>query len=399
MNNEQYVFLINRFNKYLCRQTTRYGRVKNFEQLGVRKDFVKGLQELNIITPTDIQSEVIPLLINNTTDLVGQAQTGTGKTAAYGLPLLQRIDPNRKVVQGLILCPTRELGQQVAKQLFKFTKYSDKIFTEAVFGGPKIERQIAALKRPTHIVVATPGRLIDLVKRKAVDLYNVKTVVLDEADEMLSMGFKKELDEILGFVKNADSKWLFSATMPKGIKQIVNDHMSAGAHRIEVSGRNVVNKNIAHQFLICDEKEKLHSLLQFLKSEQGNRGLIFCKTKAAVQTLSKQLISKNIEAGAIHGDLLQKERDKVMRAFKKGNLQILVATDLAARGIDVEALAYVVHYQLPDKEEYYTHRSGRTARAGKDGLSLCIITTAELKQIRYFEKALGISFSQIRQTR
>ncbi len=373
--------------------------MKNFEQLGIKKDFVKGLNELDIITPTEIQSEVIPLLVNNTTDLVGQAQTGTGKTAAYGLPLLQRIDPNRKVVQGLILCPTRELGQQVAKQLFKFTKYSDKIFTEPVFGGPKIERQIAALKRPTHIVVATPGRLIDLVKRKAVDLYNVKTVVLDEADEMLSMGFKKELDEILGFLKNADSKWLFSATMPKGIKQIVNDHMSAGAHRIEVSGRNVVNKNIAHQFLICDEKEKLHALLQFLKSEKENRGLVFCKTKAAVQTLSKQLISKNIEAGALHGDLLQKERDKVMRAFKKGNLQILVATDLAARGIDVEALAYVVHYQLPDKEEYYTHRSGRTARAGKDGLSLCIITTAELKQIRYFEKALGITFSQIRPLR
>ena len=373
--------------------------MKNFEQLGVKKDFIKGLNELNIITPTEIQSEVIPILIKNTTDLVGQAQTGTGKTAAYGLPLLQRIDPNRKVVQGLVLCPTRELGQQVAKQLFKFTKYSDKIFTEAVFGGPKIERQIAALKRPTHIVVATPGRLIDLVKRKAVDLYNVKTVVLDEADEMLSMGFKKELDEILGFLKNADSKWLFSATMPQGIKQIVSDHLSANAHRIEVSGRNVVNKNIAHQFVMCDEKDKLHVLLQFLKSEKENRGLVFCKTKAAVQTLSKQLISKNIPAGAIHGDLLQKERDKVMRAFKKGNLQIMVATDLAARGIDVEALAFVVHYQLPDKEEYYTHRSGRTARAGRDGLSLSIITSKELKQIRYFEKALGITFSQIRQVR
>ena len=391
--------MIDRFNKYLCNQTNIVGLLKNFEQLGVKKDFIKGLNELNIITPTEIQSEVIPILIKNTTDLVGQAQTGTGKTAAYGLPLLQRIDPNRKVVQGLVLCPTRELGQQVAKQLFKFTKYSDKIFTEAVFGGPKIERQIAALKRPTHIVVATPGRLIDLVKRKAVDLYNVKTVVLDEADEMLSMGFKKELDEILGFLKNADSKWLFSATMPQGIKQIVSDHLSANAHRIEVSGRNVVNKNIAHQFVMCDEKDKLHVLLQFLKSEKENRGLVFCKTKAAVQTLSKQLISKNIPAGAIHGDLLQKERDKVMRAFKKGNLQIMVATDLAARGIDVEALAFVVHYQLPDKEEYYTHRSGRTARAGRDGLSLSIITSKELKQIRYFEKALGITFSQIRQVR
>lgn len=370
-----------------------------FKELGVSKDLVKGLNELNIITPTDIQQEVIPLLLNSNTDLVGQAQTGTGKTAAYGLPLLHRIDPGRKVVQALVLCPTRELGQQVAKQLFKFTKYTEKVFTESVYGGAQIEKQIAALKRPTHIVVATPGRLIDLVKRKAVDLYNVKTVVLDEADEMLSMGFKKELDEILGFLANVENKWLFSATMPHGIKQIVNDHLSPNAQRIEVSGRNVVNKNIAHQYLICEQQDKFHALMQFLKSEQDNRGLIFCKTKVAVQTLTKQLIEKNVAADAIHGDLLQKERDKVMRAFKKGTLRLLVATDLAARGIDIEALAFVVHYQLPDKEEYYTHRSGRTARAGKEGTSLCIITTAEMKQIRYFEKALGIGFSQIKQIR
>jgi ATP-dependent RNA helicase DeaD len=373
--------------------------LSTFKELGVKEDFIKGLEELKIITPTDIQQQVIPLLLQGPTDLVGQAQTGTGKTAAYGLPLLHKIDPKLTVVQGLILCPTRELGQQVAKQLFKFTKYSAKIFTEPVFGGPKIERQIEALKRPTQIVVATPGRLIDLVKRKAVDLYNVKTVILDEADEMLSMGFKKELEEILGFVKNVESTWLFSATMPAGIKEIVNAHMSETAHRIEISGRNVVNKNISHEFVMCDETDKLPVLLQFLKSEQGSRGLIFCKTKAAAQKLAKQLISKNVSADALHGDLLQKERDKVMRAFKNEKLQILVATDLAARGIDIEALAFVVHYQLPDKEEYYTHRSGRTARAGKDGLSLSIITSKELKQIRYFEKALGITFSQIRQVK
>ena len=373
--------------------------METFKELGVSKNLVKGLNELNIVTPTQIQQEVIPLLLNSNTDLVGQAQTGTGKTAAYGLPLLHRIDPGKKVVQALVLCPTRELGQQVAKQLFKFTKYTEKVFTESVYGGAQIEKQIAALKRPTHIVVATPGRLIDLVKRKAVDLYNVKTVVLDEADEMLSMGFKKELDEILSFLTNVESKWLFSATMPHGIRQIVNDHLSANAHRIEVSGRNVVNKNIAHQYLICEEQDKFHALIQFLKSEQDNRGLIFCKTKAAVQTLTKHLISKNVAADAIHGDLLQKERDKVMRAFKKGTLRLLVATDLAARGIDIEALAFVVHYQLPDKEEYYTHRSGRTARAGKEGTSLCIVTTAEMKQLRYFEKALGIGFSQIKQVR
>ncbi|MFT7035255.1 MAG: ATP-dependent RNA helicase DeaD [Cyclobacteriaceae bacterium] len=371
----------------------------SFAELGISKDLIKGLNELKIITPTDIQTEVIKVLLNNDTDLVGQAQTGTGKTAAYGLPLLQRIDPKKNEIQALILCPTRELGQQVAKQLFKFTKYTQKIFTEAVYGGTKIELQINALRRPTHIVVATPGRLLDLVRRKAVDLRKVKTVVLDEADEMLSMGFKKDLNEILGFFPGIKNKWLFSATMPHEIKQIVNEHMSIDAHRIEVSGRNVVNKNIEHQYLICDKEDKLHVLQQFLKSQGSNRGIVFCKTKAATQVLAKQLAAKNVAADAIHGDLLQKERDKVMRAFKNESLQILIATDLAARGIDIKALAFVVHYQLPDKEEYYTHRSGRTARAGKEGISLAIITSQELKQIKYFEKALGIGFSQIRQVR
>lgn len=373
--------------------------MKSFEELGISKGLIKGLKELKIINPTEIQEKVIPLLLKGNTDLVGQAQTGTGKTAAYGLPLLERVDSNNDAVQGLILCPTRELGQQVAKQLFKFTKYTEKVFTEAVFGGPQIEKQISALRRPTQIIVATPGRLIDLVRRKAVDLREVKTVILDEADEMLSMGFKNQLDEILGSLSAAESKWLFSATMPHGIKEIVNEHLNADAKRIEISGSNVVNKNIDHEYLICEEPDKLHVLVQFLKSQQENRGLVFCKTKAATQKLAKQLIAKNISADAIHGDLKQKERDKVMRAFKNEKLQILVATDLAARGIDVEALAYVVHYQLPDKEEYYTHRSGRTARAGMTGLSLAIVSTIEMKQIRYFEKALGIVFSQIKQVR
>ena len=368
----------------------------NFKDIGIKPDFIKGLNELGIITATEIQTQVIPLLLNTKTDLVAQAQTGTGKTAAYGLPLLQSIDVKQNVIQALILCPTRELGQQIAKQLFKFTKYSDKIFTEAVYGGQPIDIQIGALKRPTHIVVATPGRLIELVKRKAIDLRKVKTIVLDEADEMLSMGFKKELDEILGFLHSAEQKWLFSATMPLGIKQIIDEHMAEDAHRIDVSTNNVVNKNIDHQYVICDEKEKLQMLLQFLKSQHKNRGIVFCKTKVATQALVKQLIAKNIAADAIHGDLLQKERDKAMRAFKNETVQLLVATDIAARGIDVEGLSYVVHYQLPDQEEYYTHRSGRTARAGKRGLSLSIVTTFEMKQLRFLEKNLKISFNQAR---
>ena len=371
----------------------------NFKALGIGKNFIKGLNELNIIEPTEIQSEVIPVLMENDTDLIGQAPTGTGKTAAFGLPLLHKINPKKKVIQGLILSPTRELGQQIAKQLFKFTKYTDKIFTEAVYGGAPIDRQIENLKRPTHIVVATPGRLIDLVKKKALDLSQVNTIVLDEADEMLSMGFKKELDEILSFLSEVKNKWLFSATMPHGIRQIVNNHLSPDAHRLELSTKKSVNKRIEHQFVVCEKSEKIPVLLQFLKSQGKNRGLVFCKTKAATKNLAVQLAEKKIPAGAIHGDLLQKDRDKVMRAFKKENLQILIATDLAARGIDVEALSFVVHYELPDKEEYYVHRSGRTARAGKDGVSISLVTSAEVKQLHYFEKTLGIAFSQIKRVR
>lgn len=369
--------------------------MENFTELGVRKDIVKALTEMKILVPSEIQRQVIPVLLKNTTNLVGQAQTGTGKTAAFGIPLLHKIDPKRKVIQGLILCPTRELGQQIAKQLFKFTKYSDKIFTEAVFGGPQIEKQISALKRPTHIVVATPGRLIDLVKRKALDLSHVKTIILDEADEMMSMGFKEELDEILSFSAQVENKWLFSATMPHEIKNIVNTHMPE-AVKIEVSGKNVVNKNIMHQYIVCEDLEKLNILMRFLGEQGENRGLVFCKTKAATQKLTQQLQSRDVPVDCIHGDLLQKERDKAMRAFKNESLKVLVATDLAARGIDVANLAYVIHYQMPDKIDYYTHRAGRTARAGNKGISICIVNSKELKQIRYISEKLGITFEQLR---
>lgn len=368
----------------------------NFKELGVGKKFVASLTEMNIKEPTDIQVKVIPLLLNANTDLIGQAQTGTGKTAAYGLPLLHRINPSVNKVQGLILCPTRELGQQIAKQLFKFTKYTDKIFTEAVYGGSPIEKQIAALRKPTQIVVATPGRLIDLVKRKAVDLSAVQTVILDEADEMLSMGFKKELDQILSFLSSAENKWLFTATIPQGIKYIIKDHLSSNAHKIEIKGKNVVNRNINHQFFVCDDIDKPFILLQMLKSVKGERGIVFCRTKDAAKKLELQLKTKGVKCGAIHGDLLQKERDKVMRIFKKGDSDLLIATDIAARGIDVPDLTFVVHFQLPDKDEYFIHRSGRTARAGKMGLSICLVNAKELKNIRFYEKSMGISFKQVR---
>ena len=364
--------------------------MSEFEKLGISKDLVKGINELGINTPTQIQKTVIPLLLTKTIDIVGQAQTGTGKTAAFGLPLLQKINPNLKETQGLILVPTRELGQQVQKQLFRYTKYSHKIFAEAVYGGEKIEKQISRLSRTTHIIVATPGRLLDLVRRKTVDLRNVKYVVLDEADEMLSMGFKSELDAILTGIKNVKSTWLFSATIPQEIEKIIKKHLSEAAKRIVIDSSNVVNTKIKHQYLLGDEAEKLNNLVTFLKSRGSERGLIFCKTKAVTQKLAKQLISKKFATDAIHGDLHQKDRDKVMRAFKNEKLQMIVATDLAARGLDIQGLSYVAHYTLPDKEDFYTHRSGRTARGGQTGLSISFVTPREIKHLKNFEASLGI---------
>ena len=366
-----------------------------FTSLGISEIFLKALEENNIHQPSEIQKKAIPFLLTKGTDMVAQAQTGTGKTAAFGLPLLQKVDPNNKAVQALILSPTRELGQQIAKQLFRFTKYGPKVFVEAVYGGAKIDEQIKALLKPTQIIVATPGRLIDLLEREAVSLADVKTIVLDEADEMLSMGFKKELDQILTQTKGQRHTWLFSATMPPEIKEIINKYLSPDAFKIQVDRDNVVNKDIEHFYTVCDDKFKLDTVLRFLKEQGENRGVIFCKTKAGSETLAKQLSAKNIAADALHGDLLQKDRDKVMRAFKNHKVQILIATDLAARGIDVEGLSYVIHYQLPEQLEYYTHRSGRTARAGKKGISLSLINNKELGRLRVIENNLGISLKEL----
>jgi ATP-dependent RNA helicase DeaD len=367
----------------------------SFSSLGISQPFIKALDELKIKTPSPVQEQSIPFLLTKGTDFIAQAPTGTGKTAAYGLPLLARINPASPHIQGLVLAPTRELGQQVAKQLFKFTKYSEKIFTEAVYGGAKIETQISALKRPTQIVVATPGRLVDLLQKNAIDLSHVKSVVLDEADEMLSMGFKKELTRILKHTTGKTNTWLFSATMPPDIKAIIKDYMAPDAHRVTI-GSDRLNKDIAHQYTITMAEDKLDTLVKFLKESGEDRGMIFCKTKVAAQTLGKQLIAKNLSAEAIHGDLLQKERDKIMRAFKNESLQFLIATDIAARGIDVKDLAFVAHYELPDQIEYYIHRSGRTGRAGNKGLSLMFLTKGDMKQLDFLQEKLQIGIDKVR---
>jgi len=369
--------------------------MSTFFELGIHKDFIKGLKELGINHPTEIQEATIPVLLASSTDFIGLAQTGTGKTAAFGLPILHHIDATSPIVQALILSPTRELAQQIKKQLFKFTKYvDDKIFVEAVYGGEKIEKQINALKRTTHIIVATPGRLIDLIERGEVNLKDIKTLVLDEADEMLSMGFKQDLNRILRYTSGTRNTWLFSATFPEEIQRIIKAYMSPASVRVEVNKDALVNANITHQFIKTSIKEKVGLLTKLLDSKKEERGIIFCRTKAGTQNLTTVLKEEGFSVGALEGDMQQRERDKVMRAFKKGTLQVLISTDVSARGIDVNNLAFVIHHQLPEKLEYYTHRSGRTARAGKTGVSIALIIPSELQKVHEIQKELGIHFNE-----
>lgn len=369
--------------------------MSSFQELGVSSSFIKGLNELNIFEPSQIQQVAIPLLLSGNKDFIGQAQTGTGKTAAFGLPLLEKVNPKQEEIQGLILAPTRELCQQIAKQLFKFTKYSDKIFTEAVYGGADIQTQIERLKRPTHIVVATPGRLMDLIEKQAIDISQVKHVVLDEADEMLSMGFKQDMYKILDFVPTERTIWLFSATMPDGIKEIIKKFLRKNAEKVEVGRSAGVNANISHEYVVCRSKDKVQELVHFLSYHKNERGMIFCQTKQAAKTLTKQLQARNIAVDVIEGDMGQRDRDKVMRMFKSEKLDLLVATDIAARGIDVRDLSFVLHYQLPQQVEYYTHRSGRTGRAGNKGNSILFIAEKEITKLKDLEKELKIKIKPL----
>lgn len=370
--------------------------MSTFLELGIQKEYVKALKELNIVSPTEIQLKTIPKLLNSNIDFVGLAQTGTGKTAAFGLPILQKIDAKSTQVQALVLAPTRELAQQIKKQLFKFTKYTDeKIFVEAVYGGEKIEKQLNALKRTTHVIVATPGRLLDIIERGEVDLKNISTLVLDEADEMLSMGFKQDLNKILKYTSGTRNTWLFSATMPEEIQRIIKTYMSAQAVRVEIDRNALVNANITHQYVKTTIKQKIDVIVNLLEIRGDDRGIIFCRTKAGAQNLTKELKEEGFSVEALEGDMQQRDRDKVMRAFKKGTLRILVSTDVSARGIDVYNLAFIIHHQLPEQLEYYTHRSGRTARAGRSGYSIALILPSELPKIHEIQKELNIHFKEL----
>ena len=366
---------------------------KSFSDLGINEQLQLGLADLQISTPTDIQEKTIPVILSQKEDLVVLAKTGTGKTAAFGLPLLQLIDLDNTNVQTLILAPTRELGQQIYNNLVSFAASCPKITVASVCGGIPIKPQIERLKTVTHIAVATPGRLVDLMEREAISLKDLKYLVLDEADEMVS-ALKKDLDLIIKDIPKFRRTLLFTATMPGTIKQLVQNYMSKHVVHIEADMGTVGHQGIDHQYMVVAPIEKLEVLMHFLNSKEGERGIIFCKTKAAVNKLAKKLAINKFSSGAIHGSLAQTIRDRIMGQFREGHIDILVATDLAARGIDVKEISYVVNYHLPDTYDTYVHRSGRTARAGAKGLSLSVIQKEELEEIPEFENELGITFNE-----
>ena len=364
-----------------------------FSNLGINKHIIKALSDLKIEVPTEIQQKSITVLLSSQDDFIGLAKTGTGKTAAFGLPLLQLIDVENQKIQAVILVPTRELGNQIFNNLERFAKYLPNVSIASVCGGIPIKPQIERLQQNTHIIVATPGRLIDLIKRNAINIKETNYLILDEADEMAT-ALKEGLEEIVLQLPKTRKTWLFSATMPSTVKQLVQNYMSKKVTTVSVNMEIVGNSAINHQYIVVNPIEKLDVLTHFLSSKEGERGIIFCKTKAAVNKLAKNLAINRFSSGAIHGSLTQPIRDRIMDQFRAGHINILVATDLAARGIDVSAISYVVNYHLPDMYETYVHRSGRTARAGAEGFSLTILQQEEVQEIPLFEKALGIKFDK-----
>ncbi len=369
--------------------------MNNFQNLGLSPNTLKALDLLGFTQPTPVQTEAIPLLLeNDPCDFIGLAQTGTGKTAAFGLPLIELIDESNSATQALVMAPTRELGQQTAKQLVDFSQGHKKLNVEVVYGGAAITNQIKALRKPTQIVVATPGRLLDLIKRKAIKLNNIEYVVLDEADEMLNMGFKEAIDEILSHAPETKSTWLFSATMPTEIRKIINKYM-VKPKEVTINREEKSNKDITHQYVITKSANKVAALRRFLDIKPKMRGVMFCRTRRETQQIAEELNDLGYSAEPLHGELSQQQRDAAMKRFKSRSMQLLIATDVAARGIDVNDLTHVIHHTLPDQLESYTHRSGRTGRAGKKGVSLAFINPREGRKIQAIERKINVKFEQI----
>ena len=365
-----------------------------FEALGLNEQLVQAITEMGFETPTPIQEKAIPVLLSGTTDFVGLAQTGTGKTAAFGLPLLHLIDISQKHPQALIVCPTRELCLQICNDLMNFKKHLKGLNAEPVYGGASISMQIRDLKRGVQIVVATPGRLIDLIERKAIDLQKVKYVVLDEADEMLNMGFRDDIDFVLKNTILRESIWLFSATMPTAVKAISKNFMT-NPIEVTMGKKNTANVNIDHQYFITPAHSRYDTLKRLVDFNPGMYGVIFTRTKADAQDVAERLVKEGYDIEALHGDLTQQQRDKVMGRFRAKSIQLLIATDVAARGIDVDGITHVINYELPDDMEVYTHRSGRTARAGKSGICITICHSREAYKIRSIEKMINAQFHKL----
>jgi ATP-dependent RNA helicase DeaD len=365
-----------------------------FDALGLDERLIQATNALGFVNPTPIQEQAIPVLLSGTTDLVGLAQTGTGKTAAFGLPLLHLVKEQAKHPQALVVCPTRELCMQIVNEIELFKKFMPGMFVVAVYGGTPIGQQIRELRRGVQIVVATPGRLIDLIERKAIDLEQIQYVILDEADEMLNMGFQDDIEFILKNTPKRESTWLFSATMPPEIRRVSKRYMKEPIE-VTVGKVNSANKNIDHQYFLTSAQHRYEALKRLIDFNPGIYGIIFTRTKADAQDIAEKLTREGYDIDALHGDLTQQQRDKVMGDFRDKTLQLLIATDVAARGIDVVGITHVINYELPDDVEVYTHRSGRTGRAGKTGVCMSIVHVRELGKMRQIQTLVQVPFHKL----
>ncbi|MBN8718093.1 MAG: DEAD/DEAH box helicase [Sediminibacterium magnilacihabitans] len=365
-----------------------------FEGLGIDARLIQATDELGYVNPTPIQEQAIPVLLSGTKDFIGLAQTGTGKTAAFGLPLLHIIDAAAKHPQALVVCPTRELCLQIVKEIELFKKYIKGVSVVAVYGGTSIGLQIRDLKKGVQIVVATPGRLIDLIERKAINLEQIEYVVLDEADEMLNMGFQDDIEFILKNTPQRESTWLFSATMPPEIRKVSKRYMKDPVE-VTVGKVNTANKSIDHQYYVTSAQHRYQTLKRIIDFNPGIYGIIFTRTKVDAQEISERLTREGYDIDALHGDLTQVQRDKVMGQFRDKSLQLLIATDVAARGIDVQGITHVINYELPDDVEVYTHRSGRTGRAGNQGISIAIVHSKEMYKLKQIERINNSKFHKL----
>jgi ATP-dependent RNA helicase DeaD len=365
--------------------------LNKFEGFQIKEELARAITELGFNNLTPIQEQAIPLLREGNKDLMGLAQTGTGKTAAFGIPLIQLLDMESNKIQELILAPTRELCVQIAKDLENYCKYLPDVKITAIYGGASIDKQIAQIKKGTHIVVATPGRLTDLIRRKKIDISNIKYVVLDEADEMLNMGFQEDIDAILQYTPAEKNTWLFAATMPAAIYNIARKYMDKPIE-LTIGEKNVGADNIEHFYYVVHEKDRYMALKRLVDHNPDIFAIVFCRTKVETQEIAERLIKDGYNADSLHGDLNQNQRDKVMKHYRERALQLLVATDVAARGIDVSDVTHVINYQLPNEIEIYTHRSGRTARAGKSGITVSLTNTKEMGKIRQIERQINKKF-------